>query len=76
MYLTAKAKIPELAQLKEVGNVCTKIWNKANYYCRQQWEQTGKIPSYYELQRIFKDDFWCRQVHSHTAQAVLHKQAG
>ncbi|MDI6905787.1 MAG: transposase [Candidatus Bathyarchaeia archaeon] len=71
MYLTAK--IPELTELKEVGNICTKIWNKANYFCRQQWEQTGKIPSYYELQRVFKDDFWCRQVHSHTAQAVLHK---
>lgn len=75
MYLTAKAKIPELAELKEVGNVCTKIWNKTNYYCRQQWEQTGKIPSYYELQRVFKDDFWCRRVHSHTAQAVMHKLA-
>ena len=75
MYLTAKAKIPELAELKEVGNICTKIWNKTNYFCRQQWEQTGKIPSYYELQRVFKDDFWCRQVHSHTAQAVLHKLA-
>ena len=75
MYLTVKAKIPELTQLKEVGNICTKIWNKANYYCRQQWEQTGKIPSYFELQRVFKDDFWCRQVHSHTAQAVMHKLA-
>lgn len=75
MYLTAKAKIPESSDLKEIGNICTKIWNKANYYCRQQWEQTGKIPSYYELQRLFKDDFWCRQVHSHSAQAVLHKLA-
>lgn len=73
MYLTAKAQIPELVELKEVGNICTKIWNKANYFCRQQREQTGKIPSYYELQRVFKDDYWCRQVHSHTAQAVLHK---
>lgn len=73
MYLTAKTKIPESAELKELGNLCTKIWNKANYYCRQQWEQTGKIPSYYELARIFRDDFWCRQVHSHSAQAVLHK---
>lgn len=73
MYLTARAKIPEYSELKEVGNLCTKIWNKANYYCREQWEKTGKIPSYYELQRVFKDDFWCRKVHSHTAQAVLHK---
>jgi putative transposase len=75
MYFTAKAKIPEHSELKEVGNVCTKIWNKANYYCREQWEKTGKIPDYYELQRVFKDDFWCRKVHSHTAQAVLHKLA-
>lgn len=73
MYLTAKAKIPEYPELKEVGNLCTKIWNKTNYYCREQWEKTGKIPSYYELQRVFKDDFWCRKVHSHTAQAVMHK---
>jgi len=73
MYLTAKTRIPESAELKEVGNLCTKIWNKANYYCRQQWEQTGKIPSYYELARVFQDDFWCRQVHSHSAQAILHK---
>jgi len=73
MYLTARAKIPEYSELKEVGNLCTKIWNKANYYCREQWKETGKIPSYYELQRVFKDDFWCRKVHSHTAQAVLHK---
>lgn len=73
MYLTTRARIPEYAELKEVGNLCTKIWNKANYYSREQWEKTGKIPSYYELQRVFKDDFWCRRVHSHTAQAVLHK---
>ena len=73
MYLTATAKIPQYSELKEAGNLCTKIWNKANYYCREQWKNTGKIPSYYELQRMFKDDFWCRQVHSHTAQAVLHK---
>lgn len=73
MYLTARAKIPEYSELEEVGNVCTKIWNKANYYCREQWEETGMIPSYYELQRVFKNDFWCRKVHSHTAQAVLHK---
>lgn len=73
MYLTARVKTPEYSELKEVGNLCTKIWNKANYYCREQWEKTGKIPSYYELQRVFKDDFWCRRVHSHTAQAVLHK---
>ena len=73
MYLTTRAKIPESAELKEVGNICTKIWNKTNYYCRQQWEIRGKISSYYELQRIFKDDYWCRQVHSHTAQAVMHK---
>jgi putative transposase len=73
MYLTTRAKIPEYQELKEAGNLCTKIWNKANYYCREQWEKTGKIPSYYELQRVFKDDCWCRRVHSHTAQAVLHK---
>jgi putative transposase len=73
MYLTAKCKVPESAALKEVGNICTKIWNKANYYCRQQWETTGKIPSYYELARVFQDDCWCRQVHSHSAQAILHK---
>jgi len=73
MYLTARAKIPQYSELKEAGNLCTKIWNKANYYCREQWKNTGKIPSYYELQRMFKDDFWCRKVHSHTAQAVLHK---
>jgi len=73
MYLTAKVRVPESVKLKEIGNLCTKIWNKANYYCRQQWEQTGKIPSYYELARVFQDDFWCRQVHSHSAQAILHK---
>ena len=73
MYLTAKAKIPETAELQQVGCVCTKIWNKANHYCREIWQKTGKIPNYYELQRVFKDDVWCRQIHSHTAQAVLHK---
>lgn len=73
MYLTAKTRIPESAELREVGSICTKIWNKANYYCRQQWETTGKIPSYYELARVFKDDYWCRQLHSHSAQAVLRK---
>jgi len=79
MYLTARVKLAEGEEereaLREAGNICTKIWNKANYYCREQWEQTGKIPSYYELQRVFKDDFWCRKLHSHTAQAVLHKLA-
>lgn len=79
MYLTARVKIAkgeeEEKALMNIGNICTKIWNKANYYCKEQWEQTGKIPSYYELQRVFKDDSWCRKLHSHTAQAVLHKLA-
>lgn len=76
MYLTAKVKIAEESDaLKDIGNICTKIWNKANYYCREEWTETGNIPSYYELQRVFKDDFWCRKLHSHTAQAVLHKLA-
>ena len=79
MYLTARVKIgigkEEGEALRDTGNICTKIWNKTNYYCREQWEETGKIPSYYELQRVFKDDFWCRKLHSHTAQAVMHKLA-
>ena len=79
MYLTARVKTAkgeeEGKALMDVGNICTKIWNKTNYYCREEWEKTGKIPSYYELQRIFKDDFWCRKLHSHTAQAVMHKLA-
>ena len=79
MYLTARVKTAkgeeEGKALMDVGNICTKIWNKTNYYCREEREKTGKIPSYYELQRIFKDDFWCRKLHSHTAQAVMHKLA-
>ena len=79
MYLTARVKIAkgeeEGKALMDVGNICTKVWNKTNYYCREEWEKTGKIPSYYELQRVFKDDFWCRKLHSHTAQAVMHKLA-
>lgn len=79
MYLTARVKIAkgeeEGKALMDIGNICTKIWNKTNYYCREEWEKTGKIPSYYELQRVFKDDFWCRKLHSHTAQAAMHKLA-
>ena len=79
MYLTARVKIAkreeEREALNDIGNICTKVWNKTNYYCREEWGNTGEIPSYYELQRVFKDDFWCRKLHSHTAQAVMHKLA-
>jgi putative transposase len=34
----------------------TKLWNIANWERRQVWDQTGKIPNYYEQEKALRDN--------------------
>jgi len=73
MYFATVAKIlnKDTISLDDKGFVITKIWNTANYERRQAWEATGKIPNYFQQTKELKDNYWCRHVQSHVAQAVL-----
>ena len=58
-----------------LGFSATKLWNTAVWHTREQWDKTGKIPSYYELDRMMKESHpvWYRRLHSQSAQAVLEE---
>ena len=56
-----------------LGFSATKLWNTAVWYTRKVWEDTGKIPTYPELDVALKQEhpLWYRRLHSQSAQAVL-----
>ena len=52
--LTAKGYIGEIddstaLQFGLLGYSVTKLWNTALWYCKEQWEATGKIPNYNDI---------------------------
>jgi len=52
----------------------TRVFNSALWYSRQQWEQVGKIPTGYDLEKVVKDLYWHKQIPAsvscYTAQEV------
>ena len=77
MKMTLKAKLTvseeEHRILDRMAFASTKLWNTANWDRRQKWEQTGKIPNYYEQENILRDNPWHKRLPHHSAQAVLQK---
>lgn len=78
--LTAKAGLGELDDSTALlfgllGFTATKLWNSALWYCKEQWDATGKIPSYIEVDLHMKTtgNRWYRSLHAHSAQAVLEE---
>ncbi len=77
MKLTLKAKLIVSEEqhliLDRMAFASTKLWNIANWERRQKWEQTGKIPNYYDQEAVLRDNPWHKRLPHHSAQAVLQK---
>jgi putative transposase len=59
--------------LDEHGWSASKLWNVANYYARQQWDETGEIPDENELKRELKTHPKYKGLHSQSSQKVLEE---
>ncbi len=58
------------------GWSASKLWNVANYYARQQWDETGTIPDENELKRELKTHPKYKGLHSQSSQNVLEELSG
>ncbi len=55
------------------GWSASKLWNVANYYARQQWDETGEIPDEKELKHELKTHSKYKGLHSQSSQKVLEE---
>jgi len=70
---------PNFEQEKHLHNLCsiaTKLYNTDNYQRRKEWEEIGKIPSWYTQKKALKTNHWFRLLPSQTAQEVCHNLQG
>ena len=56
--------------LQKLGFYATKLYNTDNYIRREQWDKTGKIPSWYNQKKELKENHWYKLLPSQTAQQV------
>jgi putative transposase len=58
-----------------LGFSATKLWNTAVWHTRKVWADTGKIPTYPELDVALKQahPLWYRRLHSQSSQAILEE---
>ena len=62
-----------VAALDSHGWSASKLWNVANYYARQQWDETGQIPDENELKHELKTHPKYNGLHSQSSQKVLEE---
>ena len=62
--------------LHNLSNIATKLYNTDNYQRIQEWNNTGKIPSWYTQKKLLKTNHWYRLLPSQTAQEVTHNLQG
>ena len=55
------------------GWSASKLWNVANYYAQQQWDETGEIPDKSELKHELKTHPKYKGLHSQSSQKVLEE---
>ena len=55
------------------GWSASKLWNVANYYAQQQWDEAGEIPDESELKRELKTHPKYKGLHSQSSQKVLEE---
>jgi putative transposase len=79
VHRTHRATIRNYSQVAESldrhGWSASKLWNVANHHCRQQWENTGKIPDHSELKDELKTHPKYKGLHSQSSQRVLEELA-
>ena len=79
VHRTHQAKIRNHSQVADSldrhGWSASKLWNVANYYSRNVWEETGKIPDHGDLKYELKDHTNYNGLHSQSSQRVLEELA-
>lgn len=79
VHRTLRAKILNHSQLEDSLNrhgwSASKLWNVANYYSREVWEETGEIPDHGELKNELKSHPKYKGLHSQSSQRVLEELA-
>jgi putative transposase len=66
---------PDKSQSDHLHNlalIATKLYNIDNYTRRKAWEETGKIPNWYDQKKTLKTNHWYKLLPSQTAQEVCH----
>jgi len=76
-YLTRKAKLEtDITAFWILSKMCfasTKLWNAACFESRKQWNETGKIPSGFDLQKQLQKLYWYSMMPAHSSQDAIHK---
>ena len=79
VHRTHRAKILNHRQVEDSldghGWSASKLWNVANYYSRQEWEETGEIPDHGNLKDELKGHTKYKGLHSQSSQRVLEELA-
>jgi len=79
VHRTHRAKIRNHSQVEDPldrhGWSASKLWNVANYYSRQVWEDTGEIPDHGNLKDELKGHTKYKGLHSQSSQRVLEELA-
>ena len=79
VHRTHRAKILNYSQVEESldrhGWSASKLWNVANHYSQQVWEETGKIPDHGDLKDELKGHPKYKGLHSQSSQRVLEELA-
>ena len=80
MHTTRRTHICRIANHSQVADAlnrhgwsASKLWNVANYYARQQWDETGEIPNEDELKHELKTHPKYKGLHSQSSQNVLEE---
>src|SRR6056297_2530510 len=79
VHRTYRATIRNHSQVEDSldrhGWSASKLWNVANYYSREVWEETGEIPDHEELKDELKTHNKYKGLHSQSSQRVLEELA-
>ena len=59
--------------LAKMSLIATKLYNTALWYSRKQWDETGKIPSGYDLQKVVLVSNYHSYLPAHTYQHTAHQ---
>jgi len=75
VHRTYRARIRNHSQVADVldrhGWSASKLWNVANYYSRQQWDDTGEIPDHDELKSELKTHPTYKGLHSQSSSSKI-----
>ncbi|ESS07931.1 MAG: transposase, IS605 OrfB family, central region [uncultured archaeon A07HN63] len=80
MQTTRRTHVCRIQNHSQVANAlnrhgwsASKLWNVANYYARQQWDETGEVPDETQLKRELKTHPTYNGLHSQSSQKVLEE---